>query len=760
MTLPLTIAVAQWLFAAVFGLVVLSVVRAPVRHRLWPAAPAIGLGTAVVVLSATSVLVPTGLAAPLIAALVLVAAVVQAVRHRADLRPHIGTGLAVLAATLLAGTVGFAFAVAPAHRTDAGTVMATGNNDAFYYASVAEWLVEHPVTVEPEVTHSPSEGDDPPATGPAHSALRSDLRLGDTLLSASASSLAGVPVSHFWTWQVVSWLLVLPASFAGAARLLSRRPDPATWWGLAAGAVVAASPLVTWQVHNQNSASVLGLVQVPLALALWWSGVAAEGDDPGNRPPRWLVALVLSGTLGSYSEYAPVVAIAFGISVIARPPRAVPAALVRAVTTVALAVAVAPAIWWRLVSSLLFQGGLANEDWPSPYHDAPAGRIVARLVGATSPVGDSATDGLGSLGLVLVVVISVGLGIVLWRHPSRWLWAGFAAGAVVTALYLALGAENLYSQQRVVEITQPVLLGLAVMGWGLLASDTSRPRSPLRWGLAVAVVPALLLGASARIQRALLLPEHVIEERAVDDDFRDVATWAEEYGGDEGGELTVLVPAYVDLMWATDALRPWDDTSYLLLYPDYHLRSAYIDSCVTRYLITGRSTPVGGLIDDAVVDANDRFRLLDRAAAPLDVIAPGAGFHHAEGSVDDPSFWMSAIGEIVIVRSVDGPATLTFEATTLPDLGDVPLRVTVDGDDTVAEVVVPAEGGRVEVPLPSSRWNRVAIESLDGARPPSATPDPRELSVYLGDFSVEPQGQPADGAPFLDCPDGDDRRTS
>ena len=100
--------------------------------------------------------------------------------------PAAGPSL-VTAAAAACGVLPVALALHPAVVADEPLVHPAPNNDSYYYVSVADWLVDEPGTRVPDLDGGPEVDGDSIAAAPARSIITQHLRLGESLVQATAS---------------------------------------------------------------------------------------------------------------------------------------------------------------------------------------------------------------------------------------------------------------------------------------------------------------------------------------------------------------------------------------------------------------------------------------------------------------------------------------------------------------------------------------------------------------------------------------------
>jgi hypothetical protein len=458
-----------WSLLTVVGLLVLAAVRPELRNKLMPAAPLVGAAFLVVGLHGTGLFLPVRFGLPVVALAALAVAGVGL--RRRTLRPFVDRSGIVWTLVSLAVAVPFTLvALAPSLMLhDSRIVSATVNHDAFWYVSVDSWFQDHTLLETPHIAMAPDVPghavEDVPgvlADGPAVVAQTTPMRVGHDLVQAALNVATGTsPVVTFSPW-LAAWVLLVPGGCVAAVSLLRLHRG----FGLAAGVLIASSHVLVVQVYNQNAASVLGVALAPLALA----GVVAALD---RRAPVLLAGVLLSGLIGIYTEYTPFVAPALvGATLLRR--RDLRGAVVRAAGVVAAAVLVAPYVWVRAIQSLFGSSRAVEAVSDSPFRDAPAEVILNRLVGV-GPVDAGVTPSNVALVLGSLVVLGCVLAIGLSRF--RGLWIGMLAVGLPFIVWLSVGQLG-YTQRRSIDIVHPLVLVMAVIGWGELLRRITARRDP------------------------------------------------------------------------------------------------------------------------------------------------------------------------------------------------------------------------------------------------------------------------------------------
>lgn len=681
MFLSLGVVVGQWAVTFLLGWGLLGLVSPVWRDRLGMASPVIGMAAWIVGMYALIMVVPARLGAPVLLLLSIGIAAWRLIATASARPPGTDTlrgarattkeffNTAVRASALAsAGLLGFGIASMPSIEARTATVMTTANHDALFYISASEWAIDHTVWTNPSFGAGPADSVDGPANAPALQTSDRELRIGDVLVVASTSTLTGIRAHEFWTIQIGSWLLYAPGSVLVAALCLGRRERRATTMAAFGGLVLSSSTLVFWQLYNQNSASVLGIVLMPMALGAVFTWI----DDTEERYPLGLAAMSFAAALGTYSEYTSTVVFGLIVAIAARRPSRLLPSLGRSVVFGVVALAMAPLVWWRLVHALLFTASVDSGAFPSQYRHLTTELLLGKLTGAAWP-----SEGVVSLTATMLIgaIIVVGLAAALVMQRARFLWIGLAMGTAATLWYIMSVAENDYSHQRAIEIVQPLGLMVAVMGWLDLGRRLfSRAGNTLQ--SAPAALAAIVIAGAATASAGRYLPKtEFLDMRAVDNSYDEMSEWAHRYGGPDGADLTMVLAGYEETLWGTDAVRDLPDVSYPVLYPDYTLRTSFPDPSIDHYVIIDRTVIM--LVEPGdPLEINDRFALYDASAGSFTAAVPRRfGFLRTE-SVYGPVVWLAQPGTLVIVRNDAAPAAVEFRVAALPQLA--PLDVTFE----------------------------------------------------------------------------------
>jgi hypothetical protein len=682
------------------------VLNLPSKQRavLLPAVPVIGAVVLVALLHLTSLALAVKAGIWVALTLAAAALVAAAVRNR-SWRFVPARSVAAFAAVLVVGAVGAAITLVPSMLAQtASVVQPTASNDAFYYVSVANWVMENPLTRLPEIGLSPSGGADSPAYGPALESLDIGLRVGQELLNAGISAVMGVspvatmsPMLGLYVLLIPGGAWVLGAAFRlpGIARLLL------------GGLLVTSFSLVD-QSLKQNSDSILGIALLPLVLGLC-SLVLFRRPDVPRAAPVWLAAVALAALVGTYTEYVPFLFATLGAIALVGPLRGLKTRVLRALSVLGVSVLVGPVIWFRAVQGLLLAASLATR----PDTAVPTPRqIVWSFAGPYQGLLRGFEPLLGGrwvMAAVLALLVATAVGLVLALVAART--RGFAVGAAVTALgavYIAYRG-NPYISGRAVDMVTPLLIMAAVLGWsavgGRVIAVSPRPLAVAFAGLLVAAgIGGTLVGGKVAVDNSALKAD---DDRIVSDEFAEAARWVDDLGAAEGADVAVAVGTEFDQLWLSDALATESDVSYISLRGDLGYRSDlqlldYWDGSPDRYVLVGPGA-YAAYSPDAVVHSNARFTLLDleRDATVAVPVAdpPLTPAQAAAGETGDWSWVVDADGVITSAKSAQIQLL-----TSRTDLAGLVLTLTSSDDGAVlrlggSSTDVTVSGGRAALPL-------------------------------------------------------------
>lgn len=679
-----------------FGLLALSLLPVVWRERLAPATGVIGAAALVVALHATSIVtgVRWGLVVVLAAGAAL--AIVERRRHRGpgDLLGRRAWGRLVLAAAL--GVLPLVVTLLPELRVGGPVVdQPTLNNDAFSYVTVSDWLRGHSALDQPDIEAGP------PAYGYVAFHIDIGLRVGEELLQAANATVNRSDPLRTWFPTMAVWLWLLPGSVMAAAELLGHDRR----LGAVAGVVVGASAVVVGLAYNQNSASVLGIAMAPLVVAL--VGIVIEGQPV----PRWLPAVMAAAFLGTYTEYAPLLAGTIAIAVATRGSVAA-AALGRLARVGVASVAMAPLVYVNAVRSLLQETDAGSSS--AFYLGNTRVEFANRFLGTASL---RHLPDLNVVGAVVAVACIAGLVAAVTLDRRRWLWASLLGAWIALLLFLEHVLVFPYGHQRAVEITNPLVLLIAVIGWGAAIERAHTAEVASRLVAAGAVAAAVFVAAN--VQRSTeAAGSDLVLERHVDPPLRDAAAWAAGRGGPDGEDTIVVVDDFFDQLWLAYLLRGDSDTSYATLHPDYFRTDAFVPPGDRRYAVVERGLPVvaGAGVE---VGGNERFVFLDLARGDATIVAPGTGFLPAAGTGPPTAYRLRGAGEVVVVRSPGATGELRLRLA--PVAGGPPtLRVLDERGRVVAVADGPGPEQEVVVPVPPAQ--RVVLVLSPAGAPPVGTP--------------------------------------
>ncbi|MFV0524246.1 MAG: hypothetical protein ACK5RL_07090 [Acidimicrobiales bacterium] len=736
-------AVAQWVLATTTGWLVVGWLEPTTRRRWAPATPLIGLATLIVVFSLAGAVLPMRLVAPITLAAIGVGAVTRlALGDRPSLRLA-----GELLVPLLLPVPALLLLLVPLVRTDSTLVMTGPNHDAMFYVATADWVADHPFTDSPRVGFTPDTSEVAPTYFPARHAAETRLRIGDALLSSVGYALGVGPVRSYWMLQMLGWLAFLPASLAGAMACL----DDRRWFQAAVTAVgtvvMTGSPVLAFQVFNQNAASLLGIVLFPMTAAAVWSRL----EDADTGPPRFVTAIVFAALLGTYSEYTSVLAVAFAVVIVGRAPRRILPAAGRGLQVAALTAAVGPVIVWRVVHSLLFLSGVTADGFGTLYRHVELPLVFGRALGTTWP---SATETPLTSTALVTAVVTVGLVGAVALHRSRRLWLGLTAGAVTTTWYVTVVIGSDYSNQRSVEIMQPIMLWAAVVGWTAMAAragatvtaagerEPTAGAVPIGAGLlVVAGVWAAVALTGAYVTRRAMPPLPFLERRSVGPAYDELTDWADRYGGRDGADLTVVTSGVEESFWAGDALRYFPDVDYPVLYPGYQGGPSFTDTPPTgvgdRYLLVDRESFVIPA-DAEPLEQNDRFLLFDTGVRPVTVLSPRRfEMGVSEGVGVSRWVWLSDDGDLVAVRTGGAPRHIELQLSTSAWMAPLGLTVTVSGG-TTRNFELDLDPTMATFELPEQAITVLHMDTERPGVPPPDGSDARGIAVRIQPFGAHP----------------------
>lgn len=649
MLITALIIACAWVMLTSVGWVVLGPLERRMRDGLLPTAPLVGVVSLVVVLHTTSLVLSVRAGVWVVGATLLVIVVVATRRDRTWWRPD-RRALAALVLTAACGAAPAVWLLAPSVATgDSGVIQPSLNNDAFYYVSLADWLQDHPSTQRPETGPTPETSTFPPSFGPAQTQLETGLRIGQELVHAALATALGADTERAWYPLTALWVLLLPASGIAAARYLRL----STFVGLALGTTTAVSALVVFQFAQQNSDSLLGT-------ALVFPAVGATMAAVSRRHPygsRWLAALLLTGLVGAYPEFMPLVAPALVVAVLARARADIPRAVRSAVALLGLGLAMGLPVWVRAATSLLFLGGIESDQFPTAFTGEPVAVLLGRFLGVMS-----FEDGSAPVVLLAICAafVATGVAAALVLSSRRWVFGSLLAVGLFLAIYMVTVRDRPYTQQRVLQFLLPLVLLVVAVGWDRLwrrARDRDRdgtgpPDGRARRAAAIVAVlgtvgAVAMVGANARVNQAMDLASKA-EHRHVGPEFAQAARWVRRLAGADGSQAMVLVGDFFAQLWISDALRDTPKVSYPTLYRSYQRISSYWDGDPRRWLLVDRSA-LTVTAPGVIVRSNDRFMLLDLSLGPAVVAVPADEKGH---------------NSYLVLRSRSGPRSVFLTGST------------------------------------------------------------------------------------------------
>lgn len=706
---------------ALFGVALISPMRSGHRQVLLAATPVLGAAFLAVVLSATSWFVTAGPGIVIAVVIALTVTSVALARRRASFRFSRSAWL-FAAATWVVGVFGAVLALGPSIAIgDSRVVMANGNHDAYYYASVASWFSRSTMSAVPIIGAVPGDGLLVPAFSPAASAYALPLRMGQPMVLAALTELLGSDPVVTTVPVMAVWVMLVPAAAAVGMRLLRTGPVGA----LAGGLVTTSSALLVYLVVNQNMDSLIGVSLAMMTMAA--TVAAAQG-----RLPRWPAAMVLAALVACYTEYAVFVAPAILSGLLLRRSPHIRRPIIRGAQILGLAVLMAPTAWLRGVRTLLFMTGNQSGDaGSSPL--APDGdwTWALRILGlATIRTTGSPSPPTVAVALILGVALLMGALLALGLARNRGVWVGvFVVGGGYVA-YLTVSSAG-YAQSRAVVLLLPLVLMGATAGWAAFLGRRSGRRSRVPTpALAVALAVVLGLWVAGNVRTAHREVDPVFAAaRHVGVEYDEVRDWVAEFGGPGGAGVAVVVPDFVENMWINLALRDTDLVSYPVESGNYVSVFSYGDGRDDRYVIVGSG--VGVAVDPAaVIRQNDRFRLIDRTVAGGTIVAPVDSADWNLNVQAGFGFVGSYGAELLVMRSPGSgsgsgsvpPVHLSAPHTTVP----VPVQFETGGASATSAELVDGSSP-VELPAGSTEYYTVTI-----ARPPGADPQSSPSLAFQG----------------------------
>jgi hypothetical protein len=719
----LEVAVVALVLLGASGVAILAWLPEAWQRRLLPGLPAVGAMALVVGLHATTIVVGVQVGLPILAGVAAIALAVRTWRVRRWWRPLLDARW--LGVALVLGAIPFLLVLRPAEAYGATLVAPTSGDDAYSFITVSDWLLQHPAT------DVPSPADAAPVWGYTRIHLTTGLRVGEELDQAAIADADHTNPEQTWYTVSALWLALLPGACAAAAATLGLRREI----GLAGGFVASMSGVLAFEVFNANSAGMLGIATVPIALTLFAAYVdRGRTSAPEQRPPLWLAAGAVAALAGSYAEYLPVIGLGMVAFVLVRSPRTLLAPLRAAVFLTIVAAVIAPFVWYDAVRSLVLNTAGASSTQPSAFL-GPALTVLAHFTG-TRGVGTPQ----GSLyALPLAGMIALGLVAAMAISPARRLIACVTASIALTVILLSTVRYFPYGQDRAIEISLALVLLFSAIGWTSLLQVLLA-----RWREIAYIAMVGLAGATAAF---VYVNVHTTDgwvaaadpQRQVDAAFQQAAGWIESVAGPTGNGAMVISNDHFDQLWLMYATRDLTAVHYPFVYQDYGgvAPLQFDDGTYRRYVVVDDQDFVSAA-PGVVVGSDSRFRFLDLSRGSA-VIALGAvNYLRPETDPTGPSQWQLNDGEVLVVHSPSvTQVTLTVEA--LPQVAPEPVTVSIEtgASSSFQELPAPLSGpvviGTSPTSIAFSDPAPVSLVQLDNLRP-AASPapgDPSLLSIRL-----------------------------
>lgn len=710
----------------------------------WLGAPTIpvGLGATIALLYVLGLALPGSQAAPV--ALVLVLAGLGGAVWR--LRRHAGAGpvpaalrgaLRVTrggAVALGAGVLAGVLLLLPTMRQGFATTISVSNNDGWGYASMVEWIKDHPVprSVAPDIAH--------PLTLPPWSTLSNHFGIGFEHFAALLATL----LSRDGYEVVNAAAAVAIAAGVGGWVMLAEDIDPRL--GSLETALVAfavAMPVLALPFTENYTTQFVSLCLWPLAL----SGFVRFSRAPGIG--RLVVAALGTGAVvGVYPSVVPWLVLPL-CAVAAMAPgqpswaggrlrglaggggraRAGRAAALLLSLLVALMV-VAPVSMVRGAKNLLYldsvvAGGLNVFFRADGYLGYAVGAASGFSLFSITPLAWSAIAG------VVLMLAVYALAMAPWPRPrgDRWLFLAIAAGVLVTTAVVfvryRVQAELPYQTYKGLTSGAALFGGLVVLGLATAMGSAGHRVRLIAAGCLIAVwlpVTASLLQASkdggtgfrapdVQMGRALAdLPAGsvVLAEGAAPDDHSFQLRMMASYFGSQAGLTTIGLGSTASYLTGGGGeewrpAQPWTDVLSTRPQP-----------------IVTRRTPVW---------RNDVYTLT--AAPPLDLTLFGTAWYPSETEGTTVFAWTAAAVQVVVANrsSRERDVTLRFRASSWGR----PRTLTVSGPQGTVRRPLPADTSTpvsVDLRLPAGSATPITLDADPGATtgPPG---DARQLMVRV-----------------------------
>jgi len=681
--------VGGWLLLTALGLAVLAPLRPGFREAWLPAAPLLGASLIVAVLSSTSWLVPTGWGLVVVAGCALGCVTIGL---RRGSRPWAYQARPIGAAIIawLIGTVSACLALIPNFLMgDSRVISANLNHDAFYYAAESSWFSSYTMSDTPSVGTDPATSALVPAFAPVVSSFEIPLRMGQPLVQSAINAVLRIDEISSTMPIMALYGLMVPGAAIVTGRMLRLRPS--TCYGLAVAS--ATSTLLIYQVYSQNMDSLLG---ISLAIAAIGCVIGAAQ----NRSPVWPAALIVSGLVGVYTEYALFVAPAIAGGILLHRSNRYLLNLKRALLVLTISILIAPMAWWRGVIALLFHPPSGFETNSSPFIADGLWAAINRVLGV-APFSSGLDPSKSGLLLGAVVVTGLILALLLARNRGAW-WGLLLVGLGYLAMITV--EQRGFTQLRAVLLFTPLALLACAAGWDGLRRHVGRGRHQY-WSKAVgwALVPVLVLwvGVNMRTVWAQVNPDY-IASRHVNADYLEAADWVAELGGADGTDVSVLVPDFFPQLWIGFLLREDDAVSYPILNPSYFRVGEFWGGELDRYLLVGSGVQVDA-DPGAIVRSNGTFTLLDTSAGAVTVVAPdglASWFPHTQPGGEFSGYMGNTL---LVLRSPGASENVSVAMSTTEPTA--PLSVELVGQDgNVSSAELTNTPQTIPVTVPDQSW--------------------------------------------------------
>ena len=665
-----------------------TLVLAPPRWRtaLLPGLPVVGAISLALGLHATALVVGVDVGLPV---LLVLCAGVLIWRRRVVWELLRSRQLLWAGALLAAGLVGILLVIAPAAAYGPGVVDVTANHDSFSYVTVADWLVHHRALNIPR----PGAAEFAPGWGYVFEHLSFGLRIGQSLDLAATSVLSRVSTDQAWYATTAFWLGLLPGGVFLFLQLLGCR----RWLACAAGSLAGIAAVENYALFNGNSDAALGLVVAPLAMAVIFRVLDV---DVTTRAPLWLGGWAAAGMIGIYTEFYPVLLASMGVYGLLLGPRRWVRAGLRWLAMAGVAIALAPLVAWNAFHSVVVTAHTFTGIFPSPFLDVPPSWAVNRILGV-SPFWD--TSHLSIVTVALSGLLLAGLALAALT-PA---WRAYLAIVVGAAAPIALFSTVMkfpYGQERLVQITAPMLFGIAVGGYeGLTRIRVPAvPPRVLIGAVGLAAVAGTALYVRANVHTAIYWQQYPgVGDRVEGPEFDEAATWLAANAGPRGEQGMVVAGDYFDQLWMLYAVRNLPATEIPFVYPDYANVPAFSGNLhsLRRYIVVERDD-LTFASPGVVVGGNKRFDYLDTSRGEFLLTLPA--LHTLDdqeaAETNGGGFWMGDAASVLFVHS-SGIQTITLQLQPNAALAPLPVSIETESGGVLATQDLPAGGAAVPLRL-------------------------------------------------------------